>query len=136
MMAPRNMPAALATAAAAMGDAPKTAMGLRAALARCRLRNPADLVPFTDDEAREIFEAALSREPLPSGAVGEAVLSYLVALRREVNPVPFAVIALKRFGADDDAGFQALGDWLRGAAERAAAQADALEAYAARRALQ
>jgi hypothetical protein len=136
MMAPRNIPAALATAAAAMADAPKTAIGLRAALARCRLRNPADLAPFTDDEAREIFEAALSREPLPAGAVGEAVLAYLVALRREVNPVPFAVSALQRFEADDDAGFQALGAWLHGAAERAAARADALRAELDRRALQ
>ena len=136
MIGPRDISAALATAAAAMADAPKAAMGLRAALARCRMRNPAELAPFTDDEAREIFEAALSREPLPSGAVGEAALGYLVALRREVNPVPFAVAALKRFGADDDAGFTALGAWLHGAAARAAARADALETWAAGRALQ
>ncbi len=136
MSAARNIPAALSTAAAAMADATKTAVGLRSALAQCRLRNHAAMADFSDDEAREIFEAALSREPLPAGAVGEAALSYLVALRREVNPVPFAVAALQRFGAGDDAGFKALGDWLRGASERAAARADALESWAAGRALQ
>ena len=131
MNAPRNIPGAFATAAAAISDAPKTAMGLRAALARCRLRNPADLAPFTDDEAREIFEAALSHEPLPAGAVGEAVLAYLLTTSAGKPPSPVVECVLLRFGANNEASRREVAQWLRESGERALVQADMLAAHAA-----
>jgi alkylhydroperoxidase/carboxymuconolactone decarboxylase family protein YurZ len=133
MDSPRNIAAALASCTIAIADFPPTAVGLRAAVARCRLRDPGAMADFNTEEARALLEAAMAREPLPAGAVGEAVLAYLVALRRDVNPVPFAVAALQRFGADEGEALEVLSAWLHGAAERAAAQAAALQAEVARR---
>lgn len=130
MKAPRDIHAALAAVRQAARQETRGTATLRALAARARLLSAEPLAGIDADELRELLELALQPgASVPSGASGEAVLAYLLALRAGRNPVAAAVDALARFDAEGES--DTVAEWMREASKREAAQADALATYRA-----